>query len=90
VWLEIQKEKMKMATDQKIMPLKTPGEISQANEWLFNMQKDGKIDPKTADSLNTTIKNSVYLNVKMKMDYLKIFLQAQIKKIDLPKGLLPE
>jgi hypothetical protein len=76
--------------DPKLMPLKTPSEISQANEWLFNMQKEGKIDPKTADSLNTTIKNSVYLNVKMKMDYLKIFLQAQIKKIDLPKGLLPE
>jgi len=72
------------------MPLKTASEISQANEWLFNMQKDGRIDPKTADSLNTTIKNSVYLNVKMKMDYLKLYLQASIKKVELPTNLLPE
>jgi hypothetical protein len=84
-----EKSKAEIAEPPK-MGLRTPAEISQANEWLFNQQKDGRIDPKTADSLNTTIKNSVYLNVKMRMDYLKIYVQAQVKKIEIPAGLLPE
>jgi hypothetical protein len=76
--------------ESKKMGLRTAAEIVDANEWLFNMQKDNKIDPKTADALNTTLKNSIYLNVKLRMDAAKLWMTAQIKKIDIPKGLLPE
>ena len=72
------------------MALRTVGEIAAAHEWLFNQQKDGRIDPKTADSLNTTLKGTMYLMVKMKMDYAKLYVQSQIKKIEIPTGLLPQ
>ena len=72
------------------MPLRTTEDLVNAHEWLFNNQKDGKMDPKMADDLNTTLKGCVYLNAKLKLDYAKIYIQAQIKKIDLPKGFLPE
>ena len=73
-----------------IMPLRTQDDLVDAHEWLFNSQKDGRIDSKTADGLNTTLKGSVYLNGKLKLDYLKIYIQAKVKKIDLPVGFLPK
>ena len=81
---------MAEAKTADVMKLKTVDEISAAGEWIFNQQMNNKIDGKQADSMNTTLKNQIYLNVKLKMDYLKIQLQAQIKKVTLPKGLLPE
>lgn len=72
------------------MPLRTIEDLTNAHEWLFNRQKDGRIDSKTADALNTTLKGSVFLNAKLKLDAAKIYMQAMIKKIDIPKGLLPE
>jgi hypothetical protein len=64
-------------------------DLTAAHEWLFNRQRDGEIDAKTADALNTTLKGATYLNGKLKIDYAKVVLQAQIKKINLPAGLLP-
>ena len=69
--------------------LRTVGDLIEAHEWLFNEQREGKIDPKTADALNTTLKGSVYLNAKMRLDVAKIMVQAQIKKIDIPARYLP-
>lgn len=80
-----------MAEEQKRQfGTKTMSGINEAVEWIFNKQINGEIDGKTADGLNTTIKSAIYLNVKLRMDYLKMILQANIKKIDLPEGLLPE
>ena len=74
----------------KRMPLKSIADLTSAHEWLFNEQKDGKIDAKTADALNTTLKGSVYLNGRLKLDAAKLLINAQIKKINIPEGLLPE
>lgn len=79
-----------MAEQEKKMSLRTIADLTDAHEWLFNKQKDGKIDAKTADALNTTLKGSVFLNAKLKLDAAKIYMQAMVKKIDIPKGLLPE
>jgi hypothetical protein len=65
-------------------------EISAAYEETYDKQISGAIDNKTSDTINTTLKGLTYLNVKLKMDYQKMMLQAAIKKVDLPKGLLPE
>jgi len=77
-------------SEQKKMPLRTVTDLTEAHEWMFNEQRNGKMDAKTADALNTTLKGSVYLNAKLRLDAAKIFMQAQIKKIEIPKGLLPE
>lgn len=64
--------------------LRTVEDLNEALEWLYEQQKDGKIDAKTADALNTTIKQATYLNGKLRLDYLKLVLSAKIKKIELP------
>ena len=69
--------------------LRTVPDLIEAHEWLFNQQRDGHIDPKTADALNTTLKGSVYLNAKLRLDMAKIMVQAEIKKIDIPDRYLP-
>ena len=78
-----------MVMTQTRMSLKTIPDLVVAHEWLFNEQRAGKIDAKTADALNTTLKGSVYLNGKLKLDAAKLVIQAQIKKLDVPAGLLP-
>jgi hypothetical protein len=71
------------------MPLKTIPDLITAHEWLFNAQRNGLIDGKTADGLNTTLKGVNYLRAKLPMDAAKLMVQAKIKKIDIPDGLLP-
>jgi hypothetical protein len=70
--------------------LQTIPELVEAHEWLFNQQRNGLIDGKTADALNTTLKGVTYLRAKLPMDAAKLLVMARIKKIDLPSGLLPE
>lgn len=70
--------------------LRSPEQISEASELLYSEIREGKVDGKQVDGLNTLIKNQIYLNVKLRMDYLKIYTQARAKKIDLPIGLLPD
>lgn len=76
--------------EKKLMSLRTIQQLNDAHEYLFNRQKDGKMDAKTADALNTTLKGSVYLNAKLRLEAAKLWMNAQIKKIDIPPGLLPE
>lgn len=79
---------MENKTIEKIN-LKTLGDVENASEWLFNQQKDGSIDAKTADAMNTTLKGLQYMKGKLRMDYLKLILQAKIKKIsDIPFDVL--
>lgn len=78
-----------MAMEPKIK-LRTPGDLVEANEWLMNEQRAGKIDPKTADAMNTTLKGSYQLIVKSRLDALKIVIQANVKKITVPDHLLPD
>jgi hypothetical protein len=84
-----QRQKGEFQVPEPRMSLKTPKDLIDAHEWLFNQQKENKIDAKTADALNTTLKGAVYLNAKLRLDAAKIFLTAQIKKIEIPKGFLP-
>lgn len=72
-----------MAQETKIK-LRTISDLNEALEWLYEQQKTGQIDAKTADALNTTIKQASYLNGKLKLDYVKLWLTAKIKKIELP------
>jgi hypothetical protein len=73
-----------------LVALKSVNDISEAYEWMFNAQRDGQIDAKTADALNTTLKGATYLRVKLRMDAAKLLIQAQIKKVQIPEKLLPE
>ena len=61
--------------------LKTPADLIDAVEALYTEQHNGKIDAKTADALNTTLKAAIYLRAKLPMDYAKLYFQAQVKKI---------
>ncbi len=57
---------------------------------MFRDVREGRVDSKMADALNTLVKNQIYLNVKLRMDYLKIYAQAQMKKITLPENIVPD
>lgn len=69
--------------------LETFQDIIRAHEYIFNMQTQGRIDAKTADALNTTLKGAVYLHGTLKINYARLLLQAKIKKVDLPVSLAP-
>lgn len=71
------------------LQLRNLDDLVGAHEWLFNQQKENKIDAKTADALNTTLKGQTYILGKLRLDYAKLLVQAQIKKITFPKGILP-
>lgn len=75
--------------DEETMKLRTIRDLTNAHEWLFNKQRDGQIDAKTADALNTTLKGATYLNARLKLDYAKVILAAKVKKVEFPAGLLP-
>ncbi len=70
--------------------LRSIGDFSSAYQWLFNQQRAGQIDHKTAAACNTTLQGSMFIHIKLPLEVAKIMLQAQIKKVDLPKNLLPE
>jgi len=57
---------------------------------MLNRFLNGEVDAKSVDGVNTIVKSQIYLNVKLRMDFMKLCLQADIKKIDLPDGMLPE
>ncbi|MDP3703757.1 MAG: hypothetical protein U1C74_15945 [Phenylobacterium sp.] len=64
--------------------------LNDAHEYLFNRQAAGKMDGKMADGLNTTLKGSVYLNVKLKMEAFKLNIMAHKAKMEVPPLMLPE
>jgi hypothetical protein len=76
--------------EKKSRKLRTIEDLTDAHEYVFNQQLNGKIDDKAANALNTTLKGAVYLNGKLKLDAAKIYLRAQEKKIAIPNGMLPE
>lgn len=67
--------------------LRTVDDSYAANEWVFNQRLAGKIDDKTTDSLNTTLKGTNALH-KLRLDAAKLMLQAHVRKFDLPDKLL--
>lgn len=79
-----------MKQDDTKLRLRTIEDLTNAHEFVFNKQKNGQIDAKTADGMNTTLKGAVYLNGKLKMDAAKLWLHAQVKKVTLPEGMLPD
>ena len=64
--------------------------LNDAHEYVFNKQAAGQLDGKTADGLNTTLKGSVYLNVKLKMEAFKLNIMAYKAKMEVPPIMLPE
>jgi hypothetical protein len=63
--------------------------LNDAIQFVYEQQRDGRIDPKTADALNTTIRTSLKLNAELPLKLFDIAVKAQMKKISLPKGILP-
>lgn len=72
-----------------VMPLRTVADLVEAHEWMFHQQRNGQIDAKTADAMNTTLKGQTYLVAKLGMEAAKLYLNSQIKKVIFPDGLLP-
>lgn len=73
------------------MALRTVDDLTVAHEWLFNQQRAGSIDSKSADGMNTTLKGVTYLRAKLRLEAAKLAITAKIKKIDEDvKRLLPE
>lgn len=79
-----------MAEQTKAMRLRTIEDLTEAHEFIMQQQQTGKIDAKTADGMNTTLKGAVYLNAKLRIDAAKLFLQAAIKKVTIPPNMLPD
>jgi hypothetical protein len=69
--------------------LRSIPDLVEAHEELYNHVRNGKIDNKTADALNTTLKGQTYLLAKLRLDAAKVMLQASIKKVDIPVKFLP-
>jgi hypothetical protein len=78
-----------MPEKQRPLPLRTLGDVVAAQEWVFQSVQSGRIDQKTADSLNTCVKGQSYLLGKLRVDVANLMVKAQIKKVDLPPTLLP-
>lgn len=72
------------------MKLRTVDDLRDAHEWMFNKQKDGELDAKSVDGMNTTLKGAIFLNVTVPMKWIDIFVKSQIKKIEIPPIMLPE
>lgn len=78
-----------MAQEPKMVSsLRTVEDLNRELEQLNHDVKHGRCDNKAADVRNTIIKAGTYLNVKLKMDYMKLYLQAKIKKVELPNILM--
>ena len=77
--------------EQKPNPvrLRTIADLQEAHEFLFNAQRAGQLDGKAVDGMNTTLKGSVYLNVKLPMDALKLYVIARKAKIEVTSKMLP-
>lgn len=79
-----------MTEKAPMMQLRTIDDLNIAHEYVFNRQVGGTIDGKTADGMNTTLKGSVYLNVKMRQEALKLYVMAQKAKVAIPPVMLPD
>lgn len=84
--MEMSKDKVEVVEKQK---LKTLEDIETAHEYVFNQQVSGKIDAKTADALNTTLKGSVALK-KLRLEVGKLYYLSQVKKIQIPNEMMIE
>lgn len=77
--------KTKEAT--KFQRLRSISDIAEAHEDVYNMALTGKLDNKTVDALNTTLKGQTYLLGKLRLDAAKIIVTASVKKINIDKFL---
>jgi hypothetical protein len=77
-----------MATKERV-ELKTVNDLIRANENLYNKHISGELDAKNLDAANTIIKSQSYLVGKLRMDYAKLVLLAQTKKLNMPDDVLP-
>lgn len=78
-----------MAGDKKHVDLRTRDGLNDALAHVYEQQSEGKLDAKSADALNTTIRTSMELNVKLPMKLFETVVKARMKKLELPAGILP-
>ena len=77
---------MAKATEEKLhRKMETVSDLNEWLAWLGNAQRNGDVDAKTADAINTTLKSAIVLNVKHRLDYEKLKVQAAIKKLMIPR-----
>jgi hypothetical protein len=67
--------------------LRNVHDLIEVYEDLYNKQTNGEVDAKMSDGMNTTLKGSTTLLVKLPMDAYKLFVQASIKKVTIPESL---
>ncbi len=67
--------------------LRTVDDLRSALEDLYNSQRDGNVDAKASDGMNTTLKGAIYLNVTLPLKALDIYVKSQIKKVRIPESL---
>lgn len=72
-----------MKEEKKKIPLQSVKDLAEANEWMFNRQKNGEIDAKSADAMNTTLKGQKSLIVDVPLQLFKIAVTASIKKVQI-------
>ena len=77
-----------MAAKERVQ-LRSVNDLIQANENLYNKHINGELDAKNLDAANTIIKSQSYLVGKLRMDYAKLVLLAQTKKLAMPDEVLP-
>lgn len=71
----------------KRQALRSVDDLREALEDLYNRQRDGQLDAKASDGMNTTIKGAIYLNVTLPLKAFDIYVKSQIKKVAIPEGL---
>ncbi len=75
--------------DRKTFKLRSLDDVNEAQEWLFNEQRDGAMDTKRADGMNTTLKGCQGL-LKLRMEAWKLWVTMQTKKLGkVPRSLIP-
>jgi len=80
---------MEMARPKKFS-LRTPSEISEGYERVFNDMIAGKIDARAGRALGTVLNGAGYLNGKLKLEAAKLYVQASNKGLDIPPEMLPD
>jgi len=75
-------------TTSDTIQLRTVDQLTEAHEWLFGQQRDGKIDAKTADGLNTTLKGAIYLRVTLRLKIAEMGCDGLSSRIVVPCRVL--
>jgi hypothetical protein len=65
------------------MKLRTPDDLSTAQEWLLDKQQRGQIDARSAEAMNTTLKGAQHL-IDARLKVLEAMVQMHKDRMPLP------